>query len=302
MITARRPLDSMTEDNEEVAAIDVPVPRPGITRGALESLDKMDLRSLFTQSLMKLPRCLVGPFRNALRDALAEVSGGAGNPVQLERGWKLFLLLLRMLLHRPPRGGLISKSQLTERFDKFARGEWVQLIHASVQCHEQAAVIRRRKAPRGRSGTSSNQGTEFRSSGRAGTEYTLKKLSDTSMRADRLLDPKRSWNMSQQCHSLRINVRSAKRGIAGGHSGMIVEHLRPLLDSPRDHRLLHTLAEGLAQGVVFESIVDTVRLGRMTALSKPDGGVRYCGWRCDPTSSERCSGINCYFSVHPRKV
>ena len=30
------PLDSMTEDNEE-AAIDVPVPRPGITQGALES-------------------------------------------------------------------------------------------------------------------------------------------------------------------------------------------------------------------------------------------------------------------------
>ena len=55
---------------------------------------------------------------------------------------------------------------------------------------------------------------------------------------------------------------------------MTVEHLRPLLDSPGDHRLLHTLAEGLAQGAVPESIVDAVRLGRMTALSKPDGGVR----------------------------
>ena len=55
---------------------------------------------------------------------------------------------------------------------------------------------------------------------------------------------------------------------------MTVEHLRPLLDSPRDHRLLHTLAEGLAQGVVLEYIVDAVRLGRMAALSKPDGGVR----------------------------
>ena len=30
----------------------------------------------------------------------------------------------------PPRGGLISKSKLTERFDKLARGEWVKLIHA----------------------------------------------------------------------------------------------------------------------------------------------------------------------------
>ena len=99
--------------------------------------------------MKNVPRCLVGPFRNALRVALAEVSGAAGNPVQLERGWKLFLLLPRMLLHQPPRGGLISKSKLTERFDKFAWGEWVQLIHASVQCDEQAAVIRRRKGRRG---------------------------------------------------------------------------------------------------------------------------------------------------------
>ena len=84
----------MTVDNEEeVAAIDVPVPRPGITKRALESLDEVDLRSLFTQraSLTKnVPRCLVGPLRNALRVALEEVSGGAGNPVQLERGGNSF--------------------------------------------------------------------------------------------------------------------------------------------------------------------------------------------------------------------
>ena len=148
--------------------------------------------------MKNVPRCLVGPFRNALRVALAEVSGGAGNPVQLERGWKLFLLLPRMLLHRPQRGGLISKSKLTERFDKFARGEWVQLIHASVQCDEQVAVIRRRKGRRGDdlerrairalnfvrvgelfSARQALEGAEVA----PGTEDTLKKLSDTSKRA-----------------------------------------------------------------------------------------------------------------------
>ena len=69
------------------------------------------------------------------------------------------------------------------------------------------------------------------------------------------------------------NLKYAKRGIAGGPSGMTVEHLRPLLDCPRDHRLFYTLAEGLARGMVPQPIVDAVRLGRMTALSKPDGGV-----------------------------
>ena len=71
--------------------------------------------------MKSVPRHLVLPFRNAMRVALEEVSEAAGNSVQLEKGWRLFLLLPRMLLHRPPRGGLISKSKLSERFDKFAR-------------------------------------------------------------------------------------------------------------------------------------------------------------------------------------
>ena len=58
------PFDSVTVDNEEeVSATDVPVPRPGITRGALESLDEVDLRSLLTQRaslIIIVHRCLVG--------------------------------------------------------------------------------------------------------------------------------------------------------------------------------------------------------------------------------------------------
>ena len=58
-------------------------------RAALETLEEVDLGTLFVQraSVMKsVPRHLVGPFRNAMRVALEEVSEAAGNPVQLERG------------------------------------------------------------------------------------------------------------------------------------------------------------------------------------------------------------------------
>ena len=49
------------------------------------------------------------------------------------RGWKLFLLLPRLLLSRPPRGGLIPKQQLVNRFSAFSRGEWDQLLFQSEE-------------------------------------------------------------------------------------------------------------------------------------------------------------------------
>ena len=60
------------------------------------------------------------------------------------------------------------------------------------------------------------------------------------------------------------NLRSSRRGAAAGPSGMTMEHLRPLLD---DARSLHSF-------FFPHSVVDLVRLGRLTALTKPDGGVR----------------------------
>ena len=65
-----------------------------------------------------------------------------------QRGWQLFMLLPRMLLHRPARGGLISKEKF-EHFDLFARGEWLQLLEMSEQCDEDAARARRRRRSQG---------------------------------------------------------------------------------------------------------------------------------------------------------
>ena len=50
------------------------------------------------------------------------------------RAWKLFLLLPRLLMHRPPRGGLIPKCQLQERFTDFAAGRWAHFLEQSRRC------------------------------------------------------------------------------------------------------------------------------------------------------------------------
>ena len=53
---------------------------------------------------------------------------------------------------------------------------------------------------------------------------------------------------------------------------MTTEHLRPLLDDVRKMRFLSCLASNLAVEEVPEVAVQMVRVGRLTALAKPDGG------------------------------
>ena len=54
-----------------------------------------------------------------------------------------------MLLHRRPRGGLIPKETLVQRFAAFGRGECATLIEAGMTCDVQAALSRRMNRRRG---------------------------------------------------------------------------------------------------------------------------------------------------------
>ena len=132
---------------EEVVA-----PRMGAITTAFRQLEMVDLSVEFARrgNVMKtVPGFFFGPFRNVLRVALEEATIGSvvEDLARQERGWKLFLLIPRLLLHRGPRGGLISH-KLSQRFELFARGDWMALLRASQLCDEQAAVARRRSLRR----------------------------------------------------------------------------------------------------------------------------------------------------------
>ena len=53
-----------------------------------------------------------------------------------------------------------------------------------------------------------------------------------------------------------------------------MSHLRVILDSEADSVAFCEFARVLAIGEVPPEVMKAIRLGRMTALSKPDGGVR----------------------------
>ena len=58
------------------------------------------------------------------------------------------------------------------------------------------------------------------------------------------------------------NIRSARRGAAGGPSGMTTEHLRPMMDSMNDMERLCLLGGIMARGEVPVHVEPAIRLGR----------------------------------------
>ena len=55
---------------------------------------------------------------------------------------------------------------------------------------------------------------------------------------------------------------------------MTSEHLRPVLDTLQDAQLLFKMGEQLSRAQAPSSIASVIRLGTITALQKPNGGVR----------------------------
>ena len=71
-----------------------------------------------------------------------------------------------------------------------------------------------------------------------------------------------------------VCLRRALGGAAAGPSGMTSDHIFPVLESEVASELLTQVASLLSVGQVPHTILEAIRLGRLTALQKPDGGVR----------------------------
>ena len=172
----------------------------------------------------------------------------------------MFIFLPTMLLFKPPRGGKVSKNALLDRFTKFAQGQWLELLTQSVEASAATTELRSRWR---RTGMDSVEK-------RAERAEALICLGEISA-ARRALEASPVAPGAEETYRA---LRTARREAAGGPSGMCTEHLRPLLDNDVDSNRVFEVSQAFAQAKIPDEIASALRVGQLTALRKPNGGVR----------------------------
>ena len=198
-----------------------------------------------------------------------------------------------MLLHRPPGVRTLSKDDWRARIEHLQQGQWIHLLNTA---HHQA---------RAASATSSSAATPERQASRArqlvhlgelsaarqaltagplapGTADTLQELQDPAQRPNAPyapLHPSLSEFQPDQPVDLPddlilMNLRRGRKGAAPGPSGLTTDTLRILLDDDTAATNFIRVAQKLAQASVPAGIASAIGLGRMVALTKPNGRVR----------------------------
>ena len=107
-------------------------------RSALARLDQVDLQVLLQQRCLFFqcpPKFLRGPIRAALPLALRaiDVARPGDAPAQV-RAWTLWLLLPRLLLHRPLGTHRLTKPEWRSRLLDFQAGRWELLLQSAARC------------------------------------------------------------------------------------------------------------------------------------------------------------------------
>ena len=279
-----------------------PADEPGIreaanTRGfsvGLVQLDGFHVTEIFERRahvMRVVPHFMCAAFTSAMKACEGILSGfSAGDLIRQERAWKLLFLLPRMLLCRPRRGGHVPKKELEQRLAMFNSGNWQELVshsvrmakHPRIWCEEAATT--RDWRPELFEPRDSSAGRQALQSARVapGTLATLRALTSPERRPPvprEPIPPHLASAVPESPFDLDFdrfvsNIRSAKRGAAPGPSGLTTEHLHPILENDSSLTALFRVGVLFSRGHVPPGALEALRLGRITALAKPDGGIR----------------------------
>ena len=212
--------------------------------------------------------------------------------LQQQRAWTLFLLIPRLLLHRSPDRGAEGRAALLQRAAYFQAGAWENLygaippaaprpaspapVNPQTRRHAQAcAQVRQGNLSRARH-TLTNPALA------PGTPATLAALRDPDRRPPQLRRPiPDHLTRPLPAPPLRLTpaeigdaLRTAKRGAAPGLSGSTMDHYKVLLEDGEAFAHLTAMVNKLANADVPAPVLEALARARLTALTKPGGGIR----------------------------
>ena len=212
------------------------------------------------------------------------------------QSWKLFCLLPFWLLRRPQSKGRVGKAELTKRFEQFDNGQWAKLheeaercvlgfpqrhhtmtneerARAAEQCVQEGEVSRARQCLTGAALAPGTDAT-FQEMQRRRPQALARPLSEE------VLDFEPDSPVELDRSMFLASLKSAPRGSSSGPGGWTYEHLKGMLDNTDTFELLLSACNSLSQAKVPREIADALMGARLTALTKPDGGVRGIATGC----------------------
>ena len=186
-----------------------------------------------------------------------------GSVVERIRDWKLFLLIPRMLLHKPVGTQHIPKAVFVERFKSFNEGKWKDLLtectilegrRGSIHSDLERRVARAGKLVALGEISSARQALEAAEIA-PGNVFTLNSLTNTDRRPDVPRSPlPESISTFVPATTLPLekerfikNLRCARKGASGGPTGMTAEHLKVCLSSGPCLELLYQLGQEIVE-------------------------------------------------------
>ena len=265
-----------------------------VVSGCLLILDAQWLQLAIFAAFSSGFRQSKGVLRQCLRLAfdLVACACDSSPAADWSRAWKLLLFAPRMLLHRPRGGIRLDKAVVLARFQAFLRGEWAPLLDEALSqplpqspnFSEPDAEARARRATHlAHLGELSAARQALLADPLAPpTQGTFEALSNAERRPPEPYTPVdpdlAAWDPPVPVVLNRVallaNLRRARKGAAPGPSGLTAEMLRVVLDDADASQSFSDVASQLACARVPNDIVPALGLGRVVALSKPNGGTR----------------------------
>ena len=269
-----------------------------LTRAAGSWLDGLDLSVEFRNpvpTLQTVPRFLITGVRQALVAALGAIRAAreGRDEAARVRAWKLFLLLPRLLLARSAQIGADGRAAFMRRIELFRQGR-VDELHAQSEVEHKQAHPRRRggdneearaaaACAKVRRGQLSRARQMLTAAALApGNAATLEALTDPARRpphplrspAPEVLQYRPSEEVVLTAHQVGEALRTSQRGSAAGLCGATVELYKLLLDDAEALESFTFAVNVTARAQAPQAALDAIALSRLTALRKPNGGVR----------------------------